>query len=101
MTGGRSFPTALNSIEVLNGADPTRWRTLTRLGLPQPTFDHCVVALNRTALFVTGGFGAESQAVVLDLKGKKWEAAEPMKQPRRKVGLLFENVQRHCFKLAV
>ena len=84
-TGGRRFPSALDSIEVLNTRNPRRWRTLSKLTLPAPTFDHCTVALNKTALLVTGGFGQESQAVVVDLKSKKWEAMAPMKQPRRKV----------------
>ncbi len=84
-TGGRSFPSALNSVEVLNTRRPSRWRTLTRLTLPQGTSDHCAVAINRTAMLVTGGFGQESQAIMMDLKAKRWEAMEPMKQPRREV----------------
>lgn len=83
--GGRRFPKALNSIEVLNTRNPNRWRTLSKLTLPNPTYDHCSVALNKTAMLVTGGFGQESQNVILDLKGKKWHAQAPMKQPRRKV----------------
>lgn len=83
--GGRGFPQPLNSIEVLNTRNPKRWRTLSKLTMPSPTFDHCSVALNKTAIMVTGGVGQESQAIILDLKGKKWNAMKPMKQPRRKV----------------
>ncbi|XP_059085071.1 uncharacterized protein LOC131882056 [Tigriopus californicus] len=83
-TGGRGFPQPLNSIEVLNTRNPKRWRTLSKLTMPSPTFDHCSVALNKTSIMVTGGVGQESQAIILDLKGKKWNAMKPMKQPRRK-----------------
>ncbi len=70
---------------MLNTRNPTRWRTLNRLTLPRPTYDHCAVALNKTALMVTGGVGQESQAVIVDLKSKRWESMAPMKQPRRQV----------------
>jgi hypothetical protein len=37
-------------------------------------------------MLVAGGFGSEAQAIVIDLKSKKWEPTpEPMKQPRREV----------------
>ncbi len=47
VTGGRRFPSALGSIEVLNTRNPRRWVTLNRLALPRATFDHCVVAVNK------------------------------------------------------
>lgn len=53
--------------------------------LPRPTYDHCVVALNKTAILMTGGIGQESQAILMDLKAKKWYTMSPMKQPRRQV----------------
>eukprot|EP00095_Tigriopus_kingsejongensis_P003452 maker-scaffold13_size735724-snap-gene-1.13 protein:Tk03452 transcript:maker-scaffold13_size735724-snap-gene-1.13-mRNA-1 annotation:"kelch-like protein 2" len=81
-TGG--YPQMLNSIEVLNTRNPKRWRVLSKLTLPNPTFDHCTVAINKTAMLVTGGVGQESQTILLDLKAKKSEALQPMKQPRRK-----------------
>ena len=84
-SGGNRFPAPLSSIEVLNTRKPERWRTLSKLTLPNPTYDHCTVAINKTSLLVTGGFGQESQAIVLDLLGKKYEAQQPMTQPRRKV----------------
>ena len=53
--------------------------------MPNPTYDHCSVAINKTSMFVTGGFGQESQAIMMDLLGKSYQAEEPMRQPRRKV----------------
>ena len=49
--------------------------------------DHCVVAINKTSIFMTGGFGQESHAMVIDMKDKRHQAMEPMKQPRRQVGI--------------
>ncbi len=84
-SGGNRFPAPLSSIEVLNTRKPERWRTLSKLTLPNPTYDHCSVAINKTTIFVTGGFGQESQAIMLDLRDKKSIPEEPMRQPRRKV----------------
>ena len=88
-SGGNRFPAPLSSIEVLNTRKPERWRTLSKLTLPNPTYDHCTVAINKTSILVTGGFGQESQAIVMDLLGKKYQAQQPMTQPRRKVSLNF------------
>ena len=73
------------SIEVLNTDNPKRWKTLSRLTLPNPTYDHCSIALNKTSLFVTGGFGQEAQSMILDLKSKQFYPTEPMIHPRRQV----------------
>ena len=75
----------LNSIEVLSTRNPNRWRTLNRLTLPRPTYDNCIVAVNKTAVVMTGGVGQESQVVMLDLKDKRYFSMAPLKQPRRKV----------------
>ena len=89
VSGGNRFPAPLSSIEVLNTRKPEKWRTLSKLTLPNPTYDHCSVAINKTSMFVTGGFGQESQAIMMDLLGKKYQAQEPMRQPRRKVKMSF------------
>ena len=75
----------LSSIEVLSTRNPNRWRTLNRLTLPRPTYDNCIVAVNKTAVVMTGGVGQESQVVMLDLKDKRYFSMAPLKQPRRKV----------------
>ena len=84
-SGGNRFPAPLSSIEVLNTRKPEKWRTLSKLTLPNPTYDHCTVAINKTSMFVTGGFGQESQAIMLDLLNKDFKAEPSMRQPRRKV----------------
>ena len=53
--------------------------------LTRPTYDNCIVAVNKTAVVMTGGVGQESQVVMLDLKDKRYFAMAPLKQPRRKV----------------
>ena len=68
--GLRNFSVMNINIEVLNTDAPQRWKTLSRLTLPNPTYDHCTIALNKTSLFITGGFGQESQVMVMDLKNK-------------------------------
>ena len=88
-SGGNRFPAPLSSIEVLNIRKPEKWKTLSKLILPNPTYDHCMVAVNKTAIFVAGGYSQESQAYMLDLLGKKFTSEEPMKQPRRKVGIIL------------
>lgn len=85
--GGRKYPTPLSSIEVLNTRKPKAWKTLSKLALPHPTYDHCAVAINDTAIFVTGGHGHESQAVIMDFYSKKFAFEEPMHYPRRQVSL--------------
>ena len=84
-SGGNRFPAPLSSIEVLNTRKPERWKTLSKLKLPNPTYDHCTVAINKTSIFVTGGYSQESQAIMMDLARKKYTAMEAMRQPRRKV----------------
>ena len=86
-SGGNRFPAPLSSIEVLNTRKPERWKTLSKLKLPNPTYDHCTVAINKTSIFVTGGYSQESQAIMMDLARKKYTAMEAMRQPRRKVCL--------------
>ena len=90
VSGGNRFPAPLSSIEVLNTRKPEKWRTLSKLTLPNPTYDHCSVAINKTSMFVTGGFGQESQAIMLDLLNKNYKAEPSMRQPRRKVRLLIQ-----------
>ena len=85
VSGGNRFPAPLSSIEVLNTRKPEKWRTLSKLTLPNPTYDHCSVAVNKTTMFVTGGFGQESQAYMMDLLNKNYKAEASMKQPRRSV----------------
>ena len=92
VSGGNRFPAPLSSIEVLNTRKPEKWRTLSKLTLPNPTYDHCSVAINKTSMFVTGGFGQESQAIMLDLLNKNYKAEPSMRQPRRKVRLTFNTV---------
>ena len=87
VSGGNRFPAPLSSIEVLNTRKPDRWKTLSKLKLPNPTYDHCTVAINKTSIFVTGGYSQESQAIMIDLAKKKYKAMEPMRQPRRKVSI--------------
>lgn len=82
----------LNSIEVLSTRNPNRWRTLNRLTLPRPTYDNCIVAVNKTAVVMTGGVGQESQVVMLDLKDKRFFSMAPLKQPRRKHGCVKATV---------
>ena len=84
-SGGNRRTRSMNSIEVLNIDNPKRWKTLSKITLPNPTHDHCTVAINKTALFITGGFGQESQAMILDLKGKQYYLEEPLIHPRRQV----------------
>jgi hypothetical protein len=43
------------------------------------------VAINKTSIFMSGGFGQESHTMLIDMKDKKHVALEPMKQPRRQV----------------
>ena len=40
------------------------------------------VAVNRTAMFVAGGAGQDSEAYIIDLKSKKRQRLQAMKQPR-------------------
>ena len=98
VSGGNRFPAPLSSIEVLNTRKPEKWRTLSKLTLPNPTYDHCSVAINKTSMFVTGGFGQESQAIMLDLLNKNYKAEPSMRQPRRKVRLLI-NLLRNFYVL--
>ena len=84
-SGGNRRTRSMNSIEVLNIDNPKRWKTLSKITLPNPTHDHCTVAINKTALFISGGFGQESQAMILDLKGKQYYLEEPLIHPRRQV----------------
>jgi len=87
--GGRSFPSSLNSIEVMNTRNPRRWVTLPRLALPVATYGHCAAPVNETAMLIAGGFGSEAQSIVIDLKSKRWQPTdEPMKQPRREVSVV-------------
>lgn len=88
-SGGNRRARSMNSIEVLNTDAPQRWKTLSRLTLPNPTYDHCTVALNKTSLFITGGFGQESQVMVMDLKNKIVIPEEAMIHPRRQVHIIF------------
>ena len=97
VSGGNRFPAPLSSIEVLNTRKPEKWRTLSKLTLPNPTYDHCSVAINKTSMFVTGGFGQESQAIMLDLLNKNYKAEPSMRQPRRKVRLLKSNLLCNLF----
>ena len=75
----------LNTIEVLSTRKPGKWRSLTKFKLPNATFDHCTVSINKTALMIIGGFGQESEAAIVDLKYKTYQHLEPLKQPRRQV----------------
>ena len=75
----------LNTIEVLSTRKPGKWRALTRFQLPNATYEHCTVAINKTSLMIIGGYGQESNAVMVDLKYKTHTLLEPLKQPRRKV----------------
>jgi len=43
-----------------------------------------ITALWHKTSFVTGGFGQESQAIMLDLLNKEFKAEPSMRQPRRK-----------------
>ena len=61
---------------------------------PGGTHDHCTVAVNRTAMFMAGGVGQESQAYIIDLKAKTRQPLQAMKQPRSQV-LQFVIRQRH------
>ncbi len=99
VSGGNRFPAPLSSIEVLNTRKPEKWRTLSKLTLPNPTYDHCTVAVNKTTMFVTGGFGQESQAIMMDLLSKNYKAEEPMRQPRRKVKSESLNFEKFRFPL--
>ena len=91
-SGGNRFPAPLSSIEVLNTRKPERWKTLSKLKLPNPTYDHCTVAVNKTTIFITGGYNQESQAIMIDLARKKYSAMDAMIQPRRKVRLMLQVV---------
>ena len=84
----------LNTIEVLSTRKPGKWRALTRFQLPNATYEHCTVAINKTSLMIIGGYGQESNAAIVDLKYKTHTYLEPLKQPRRKVLDLF--IIFHC-----
>jgi len=81
-TGGRQFPSSLRTIEVMSTRRPGKWRVLSKFQLPGGTHDHCTVAVNRTAMFMAGGVGQESQAYIIDLKAKTRQPLQAMKQPR-------------------
>ena len=75
----------LNTIEVLSTRKPGKWRSLTKFRLPNSTYDHCTVSVNKTSLMIIGGYGQESQAAIVDLKYKTYRQMDTLKQPRRQV----------------
>ena len=87
---GEERDPGLNTIEVLSTRKPGKWRALTRFQLPNATYEHCTVAINRTSLMIIGGYGQESNAAIVDLKFKTHTLLEPLKQPRRKVKHFFQ-----------